>query len=253
MPTRQLVSIEWLMQNGENGMHWNPTAAMSDAANSNDMFDSLDTTTTRQPTQPSGQTSLPPLSADGARGFEALNTLEVTPLPNVSGGSTAGSAVAANANDVAVAPVNNRKKPRGQYKTFEERVADLRTYKAKHGHTNVKHTEDKRLAQFCSATRHARKNLHKFKQGKGRAKLDEERIAALDAIGFDWKAGSSSSSSSSNEETLTPTNTLPIVNPNVVTNQTNMMLAQRFVNAAAAHHPAFDHSMSFDEEDLVYL
>lgn len=196
------------MQNGEN------TAA--NAADATNAFDSLD---------PSGQ-------VDGG-GFE-VNTLEVTPLPKFDSQSS-----------VAAVPVNNRKKPRGKYKTFEERVADLRTYKAKHGHTNVKHTEDKGLAQFCSATRHARKNLNKFKQGKGRAKLDEERIAALDAIGFDWKAGSSSSSSSSNGETLTPTNLLPLVNRNVVTNYSTL--------AQPTQHFVGDHSMSFGEEDLVYL
>ena len=54
---------------------------------------------------------------------------------------------------------------------------------AEHGHCNAEKKHDQKLAQFCSAARHARKNHGKA----GVIKLTNERIAALDAIGFDWK------------------------------------------------------------------
>jgi hypothetical protein len=72
------------------------------------------------------------------------------------------------------------RKARGKYKTFNDRMDDLRRYKETHGHSNVTIPNDKSLAQFCANARYARKN-----PGKG-MQLTDERIAAFDAIDFDW-------------------------------------------------------------------
>ena len=71
-------------------------------------------------------------------------------------------------------------KARGKYKTFDDRMEDLKRYKETHGHANVSIPEDKPLAQFCATTRYARKNPGKGKQ------LTDENIVRLDALGFIW-------------------------------------------------------------------
>ncbi|KAL7528125.1 hypothetical protein ACHAXR_002280 [Thalassiosira sp. AJA248-18] len=78
-----------------------------------------------------------------------------------------------------------KKAERGNYKSFSERVADLKAFKAKHGHVNVssKIEQDRSLAQFCSIVRYARKNRGKA----GVMRLSDDRIASLDAVGFIWK------------------------------------------------------------------
>ena len=67
-------------------------------------------------------------------------------------------------------------------KSFEERLVDLRAYRERNGNTNVTMEEDSSLACFCSAMRYSRK--HPGKQGT--RKLTEDRMAALDRIGFEW-------------------------------------------------------------------
>ena len=67
-------------------------------------------------------------------------------------------------------------------KSFEQRIADLLAYKEKHGHINVKEKEDKSLYSFCYKMRLACK--HPEKPGMV---INEERIACLDALGFDWQ------------------------------------------------------------------
>ena len=62
------------------------------------------------------------------------------------------------------------------------RIDDLREYKQKHGHVNVKIHEDSSLYQFCAGARHSLKHV----KMDGTRKLTEERIARLDALGFDW-------------------------------------------------------------------
>ncbi len=47
-------------------------------------------------------------------------------------------------------------KARGKYKTFEDRMEDLKRYKGTHGHANVSISEDKSLAQFCNNASFAR-------------------------------------------------------------------------------------------------
>jgi hypothetical protein len=71
-------------------------------------------------------------------------------------------------------------KTRGKYKTFYDKMEDLKRFKETHGHANVFKPEDKSLAQFCAQVRYAHKN-----PGKG-LKLTDERIAAFDAMCFNW-------------------------------------------------------------------
>ena len=70
---------------------------------------------------------------------------------------------------------------RVETKSFEQRMDDLRAYKEKHEHVNVKEREDKSLYKFCSNMRHARKHPEKSDRT-----LTDDRIASLDALGFDW-------------------------------------------------------------------
>ena len=67
-------------------------------------------------------------------------------------------------------------------KSFEQRIEDLRAYKEKHGHVNVKEKEDKSLYGFCQKIRYARKHPE-----KSNVALTDDRIASLDALGFDWR------------------------------------------------------------------
>jgi len=63
---------------------------------------------------------------------------------------------------------------------FQARLDALVAYKQEHGSFASMRSNDKKLMQFCSDMRHARKN-----PDSGYV-LDESRIDALDAIGFDW-------------------------------------------------------------------
>jgi len=65
--------------------------------------------------------------------------------------------------------------------SFEQRLEDLKTYKLKHGHLNVRKEEDPSLYNFCNSMKTARNN-----PSGTRANVSEERIASLDAIGFEW-------------------------------------------------------------------
>ena len=66
-------------------------------------------------------------------------------------------------------------------KSFEQRIDDLRAYKEKHGHVNVKTSEDRSLYEFCSHMRRARHNPEKSARA-----LTDDQVASLDALGFDW-------------------------------------------------------------------
>ena len=75
-------------------------------------------------------------------------------------------------------PPPSKKRQMGQ---FEQQIEDLKAYKEKHGHVNVKKREDKSLKKFCDNIRYARKNPE-----KSNTVLNDDRIASLDALGFDW-------------------------------------------------------------------
>ena len=66
-------------------------------------------------------------------------------------------------------------------KSFEQRIEDLRAYKRKHGHVNIKQSEDKSLYEFFRKIRQARNN-----PGKPGMLINDEQMASLDALGFDW-------------------------------------------------------------------
>ena len=67
-------------------------------------------------------------------------------------------------------------------RSFDERIEDLKEYKRTHGHLSVNRNEDNCLYQFCAGIRHSLKHV----EMDGTRKLTEERIARLDALGFDW-------------------------------------------------------------------
>ena len=65
--------------------------------------------------------------------------------------------------------------------SFEDRVVALKAFREAHGHTNVQHGDDPELAKFCDDLRLSRNN-----PGRGLT-VTNERVAALDELGFDWK------------------------------------------------------------------
>ena len=67
-------------------------------------------------------------------------------------------------------------------RSFDERIEDLNEYKKTHGHVNVNRHEDSSLYEFIVGVRHSLKQFEK----DGRRKLTKERIARLDALGFEW-------------------------------------------------------------------
>ena len=71
--------------------------------------------------------------------------------------------------------------PERGIKSFEQRIADLKAYKEKNGHIKVKRSEDKSLYDFCRDMRQARNNPEKSNRA-----LTDDRVASLDALGFDW-------------------------------------------------------------------
>ena len=83
---------------------------------------------------------------------------------------------ASSSKEMASAP-----KKKHILKSFEQRMDDLRAYKEKHGHVNVKKRDDKSLYDFCIQMRRAHNNPE-----KSNMLINEERIASLDALGFDW-------------------------------------------------------------------
>ena len=76
---------------------------------------------------------------------------------------------------------------------FESKVEELKAYKAEHGHFNVKQKKNMSLYNFCLTIRAARKT-----PDKSNRKLTADRIAQLDAIGFDWDKNMTA------EETVAP-------------------------------------------------
>jgi len=83
--------------------------------------------------------------------------------------------------------VNNDQLDKKNYTRFNGRFEDLKAYKEKYGHVNVSRKTDKSLYNWCSNIRSARRNPETCKR-----KLTQKRIAALDAIGFDWRSEKSS-------------------------------------------------------------
>jgi len=70
--------------------------------------------------------------------------------------------------------------------SFIDRVEALREYKEKNGHVRVMERDDKSLCKWCTDIRSARRNPETCQR-----KVTADRIAALDAIGFDWRLSKS--------------------------------------------------------------
>jgi len=76
-------------------------------------------------------------------------------------------------------------KTKAKAKSFEDRIEELKAFKAKHGHVHVTVKQDKSLVTFCKNTRAARRGT----RGTGRMPITDNRISALDELGFDWAPG----------------------------------------------------------------
>jgi hypothetical protein len=83
-----------------------------------------------------------------------------------------------------------------------ELISFLKAYKEKHGHLNIRKKENEILYMFCRNMRQSRTAIITGK-GKINTKLDDDRIAALDAIGFDWNPGASSTMASKDDKFFT--------------------------------------------------
>jgi hypothetical protein len=79
-------------------------------------------------------------------------------------------------------------KVRQKQKDFFDHIDELKTYKEKHGHLKVRHEKDASLYDFCANVRRSRRAIITGK-GKIYNRLDDGRIAALDAVGFEWEMG----------------------------------------------------------------
>ena len=84
-----------------------------------------------------------------------------------------------------------------QRKAFFDRVDELKAFKEKHGHLKFHQKDDASLYEFCRNLKRSRSALLTGK-GKINNSLDDDRIAALDAIGFNWNPGASSTAASNN-------------------------------------------------------
>jgi len=69
----------------------------------------------------------------------------------------------------------------GKFKSFEERIEELKAFKEKHGHVRVTVKHDKSLVLFCTNMRGARRGT------KTGMVITEDRIKALDELGFAWE------------------------------------------------------------------
>ena len=78
--------------------------------------------------------------------------------------------------------INRRKQ---SYASFDERIAQLKAYKAQHSHVNIPSKYNKSLFKYCSKLRTARRYPEKNAYS---LKLTTEQIATLDSMGFDWKS-----------------------------------------------------------------
>ena len=82
-------------------------------------------------------------------------------------------------------PTACSRKSKGKYKSSFEKIEERKSFYNKHGHISVSEKEDRRLAVFCRNVRYAHKN-----SGISSGKLGKERIASLDALGFNWRLNS---------------------------------------------------------------
>ena len=75
--------------------------------------------------------------------------------------------------------------------TWDKRFEELKAYKAEHGHFNVPRTAGGSAATLATWVRNQRCFYMAKKRGKG-SPMNRERVAKLEAIGFEWKLRGSS-------------------------------------------------------------
>ena len=86
-----------------------------------------------------------------------------------------------NAEGCSINNTNNKTIMTRYDQLFEQRLADLQAYKAKHGRIKVKRSVDKSLYEFCINMRYTHNNPEKSSK-----LINDNRVASLDALGFDW-------------------------------------------------------------------
>ncbi len=79
-----------------------------------------------------------------------------------------------------------------EYKSFVERIEELRDYKLKHGHCRVpcKFEQNPSLGNWCSTLRSSYKMIQEGR--KPWIKLTEKNIEELEGLGFEWKYNTNS-------------------------------------------------------------
>ena len=80
-------------------------------------------------------------------------------------------------------------KVKNNNRSFEERIQELKAYKANHGHCNVNVINtgnDQSLGRWCSIVRNSMKKM-KNNEASLIARLSEDNIRRLKHIGFDFK------------------------------------------------------------------
>jgi hypothetical protein len=78
-----------------------------------------------------------------------------------------------------------KRKRRAPIKSFEDRLNDLKAFKAKYGHCDVSiKGEDSSLGQWCSLLRTSYKKIQNHQ--KPYTKLSDEQIQSLNDVGFKW-------------------------------------------------------------------
>ena len=73
-----------------------------------------------------------------------------------------------------------------QHALWEERLAELVEYRAKHGHCNVPNRSTLH-PKLCVWVKSQRRQYKLFQDGSKQACITPERIRRLDSIGFVWK------------------------------------------------------------------
>jgi len=75
----------------------------------------------------------------------------------------------------------NEKEQPTNMRLFEQRIDQLKAFKELHGHLRITDALDKNLASYCGRMRQAR-----LKPNSGGLTITEEKIMALDELGFEW-------------------------------------------------------------------
>jgi len=138
----------------------------------------------------------------------------------------------------------NRSGPKGETKTFEERVEQLSAYKEKNGNIRVAPKIDKSLSNFCKSIRAARRNPNSSRL------VTDERIKMLDDIGFQWEV----STVTSFEERIIQLKEFKEKNGNLkVTNKLDKQLATWCSNMRAARRNPKATGLVVSEERITAL